>query len=59
VSSYVVIGIGQIVSFRVPADKLREVNLVFESSAWGGYRTEFYPTYDYREETDELSLSDS
>lgn len=49
VSWNVVMGIGQIVTLRVPAEKLREVNRVIENSAWGGYRTEFYPTYDYRQ----------
>jgi hypothetical protein len=49
VSWYVMMGIGQVVTLRVPADKLREVNRVIENSAWGGYRTEFYPTYDYRQ----------
>ena len=49
VSWYVMMGIGQVVTLRAPAEKLREVNRVIESSAWGGYRTEFYPTYDYRE----------
>ncbi len=49
VSWYVVMGIGQVVTLRVPAEKLREVNRVIENSAWGGYRTEFYPTYDYRQ----------
>jgi hypothetical protein len=48
VSWYVVMGIGQIVTLRFPAERLREVNRVVEQSAWGGYRTEFYPTYDYR-----------
>ena len=32
----------------VPAERLREVNRVIEETAWGGYRTEFYPTYDYK-----------
>ena len=41
-------GIGQVVTLRVPADKLREVNRAIENTAWGGYRTEFYPTYDYK-----------
>jgi hypothetical protein len=41
-------GIGQVVTLRVPAEKLRDVNRVIEQSAWGGYRTEFYPTYDYK-----------
>lgn len=48
VSWYVMMGIGQVVTLRVPADKLRDVNRVLEETAWGGYRTEFYPTYDYR-----------
>jgi len=48
VSWYVMMGIGQVVTLRVPADRLREVNLVIENGAWGAYRTEFYPTYDYR-----------
>lgn len=48
VSWYVMMGIGQVVTLRVPADKLRAVNRVIEQSAWGGYRTEFYPTYDFR-----------
>ena len=49
VSWYVMMGIGQVVTLRVPADKLRELNRVIETSGWGGYRTEFYPTYDYRQ----------
>jgi hypothetical protein len=48
VSWYVMMGIGQVVTLRVPPDKLREVNRVIETSAWGGYHTEFYPTYDYK-----------
>jgi hypothetical protein len=48
VSWYVMMGIGQVVTLRVPAEKLREVNRIVEDTAWGGYRTEFYPTYDYK-----------
>ena len=48
VSWYVMMGIGQVVTLRFPAEKLREVNRLIEGEAWGGYRTEFYPTYDYR-----------
>jgi hypothetical protein len=48
VSWYVMMGIGQVITLRVPADKLREVNLVLEKMAWGAFRTEFYPTYDYK-----------
>jgi len=27
---------------------LREVNRIVEEKAWGAYRTDFYPTYDYK-----------
>jgi len=47
VSWYVMMGIGQVVTLRFPAEKLRDVNLAIEHGAWGAYRTEFYPTYDY------------
>ncbi len=48
VSWYVLMGVGQVVTIRFPAERLREINYLVESKAWGGYRTEFYPTYDYR-----------
>ena len=44
----VLMGVGQVVTLRFPAERLREVNRSVEKTAWGGYRTEFYPTYDYR-----------
>lgn len=48
VSWYVMMGIGQVVTLRVPPGRLREVNLAIEHGAWGGYRTEFYATYDFK-----------
>ena len=54
VSWYVMMGIGQVVTLRFPAEKLRDVNRLIESEAWGGYRTEFYPTYDYRGLSEQL-----
>lgn len=48
VSWYVMMGIGQVVTLSVPPSKLRDVNLAIEQSAWGAFRTEFYPTYDFR-----------
>jgi len=48
VSWYVMMGIGQVVTLRLPASRLREVNRIFESTAWGAYHTEFYPTYDFK-----------
>ncbi len=49
VSWYVMMGIGQVVTLRFPADRLRDVNLALEQSAWGAFRTDFYPTYDYKQ----------
>jgi hypothetical protein len=48
VSWYVMMGIGQVVTLRVPAGRLREVNRIVEDTAWGSYHTEFYPTYDFK-----------
>jgi hypothetical protein len=48
VSWYIMMGIGQVVTLRLPASKLRDVNRALENTAWGAYRTEFYPTYDYK-----------
>ena len=48
VSWNVVMGIGQIIVLRLPAPRLREINRVLEDTAWGPYRTEFFPTYDYK-----------
>jgi len=45
VSWYIAMGIGQVVTLRLPAEMLRAVNRSVEESAWGAYRTEFYPTY--------------
>jgi hypothetical protein len=48
VSWYEVMGLGQVVTLRLPPDRLREVDEVLQQSAWGAFRTEFYPAYDYR-----------
>jgi hypothetical protein len=48
VSWYVMMGLGQVVTLRVPAERLREVNRAVAETAWGTYHTEFYPTYDYK-----------
>ena len=45
-SWYVLMGIGQVVTLRVPPDRLRAVNRVVEQTAWKAFRTEFYATYD-------------
>jgi len=48
VSWHVMMGIGQVVTLRLPAERLRDVNRMIEQKAWGAFRTEFYPTYDFK-----------
>jgi len=47
VSWQVMMGIGHVVTIKVPASRLREVNIVIEKRAWHAFRTEVYPTYDF------------
>lgn len=47
-SWYVMMGIGQVATLRVPASRLRDVNLAIEKTAWGAFDTEFYATYDFK-----------
>ena len=47
VSWQVLMGIGQVVTLEMPPAKVREVNLMIEQKAWGAFKTEFYPTYDF------------
>ena len=47
VSWTVAMGFGQIVTLRLPASKLAEVNVELERSAWGVFRTKCYPAYDF------------
>jgi hypothetical protein len=46
VSWYVMMGIGQVVTVKLPASELRTLNMSVEKSVWGAFSTEFYPTYD-------------
>ncbi|MGK7395710.1 MAG: hypothetical protein ACNS62_14115 [Candidatus Cyclobacteriaceae bacterium M3_2C_046] len=46
VSWYVMMGIGQVVTVKIPASELRTLNISVEESVWGAFSTEFYPTYD-------------
>jgi hypothetical protein len=43
----VVMGIGQIVTLRLPASRLAAVNVELERSAWGVFTTECYASYDF------------
>lgn len=47
ISWYVMMGIGQVVTVKIPAAQLRTLNLAIEQGAWGAFTTEFYPTYDF------------
>jgi hypothetical protein len=47
VSWTVAMGLGQIVTLEVPPHLLGLVNLELERSAWGVFRTECYPSYDF------------
>ena len=47
VSWNVVMGIGQIVTLRLPPRLINAVNVELERCAWGAFTTEFYPTYDF------------
>ena len=45
----IVMGIGHVVTLSFPPERLCDVNLAIGSKAWGAFRSEFYPTYDYPE----------
>jgi hypothetical protein len=47
VTWYVAMGFGQIVTLSVPPHLLSMVNVELERSAWGVFRTECFPTYDF------------
>ncbi|WP_260610676.1 hypothetical protein [Sphingomonas sp. IC081] len=47
VSWVVAMGLGQIVTLRLPSSMLATVNVELERSAWGVFRTECYPAYDF------------
>lgn len=48
VSWYVMMGIGQVITVKIPGGALRTLNLAIERGAWGAFDTEFYPTYDLK-----------
>lgn len=47
VSWTVAMGLGQIVTLELPPHLLPVVNLELERSAWGVFKTECYPSYDF------------
>ena len=47
VSWTVAMGLGQIVTLRLPVALIPEVNVELERCAWGVFTTECFPTYDF------------
>ena len=47
VSWTVAMGFGQIVTLELPPSRLAAVNVELERSAWGVFRTDCFPTYDF------------
>jgi len=43
----VAMGLGQVVTLELPPHLLGQVNLELERSAWGVFKTECYPSYDF------------
>jgi hypothetical protein len=58
-SYHIVMGVGHIITLRLPPEKLREVNVAFEKGVWGAFRTEYYPSYDYLTVFNELKRKDA
>ena len=55
VSWTVAMGLGQIVTLRLPPDRLQAVNVELERSAWGVFRTEIFVSYDFLKVRDRLA----
>jgi hypothetical protein len=47
ISWYSVMGVGYIITVKIHASKLSELNEAVQNAAWGAFSTEFYPAYDY------------
>jgi hypothetical protein len=47
VSWVVAMSQGFVIHLRVEADKLRNLNRFMEQKAWGAFRYEVYPSYDF------------
>ena len=55
VSWTVAMGLGQIVTLRLPPNRLQAVNVELERSAWGVFRTEMFVSYDFLKVRDRLA----
>lgn len=59
VSWTVAMGLGQIVTLRLPPDRLQAVNVELERSAWGVFRTETFVSYDFLKVRERLARESS
>jgi len=48
-SWHVVMGVGHIVTLKTPPAHLRALNRAVEKYAWGPFRTEIHPSYDFKD----------
>lgn len=49
VSWTIAIGLGHIITLKIPPGAVRRLNLALENGAWGAFDTEIYLSYDYKE----------
>jgi hypothetical protein len=47
ISWNIVMGLGQVVTVKIPTGSVRNLNLSIQNGAWGAYDTEIYLSYDY------------
>jgi hypothetical protein len=47
ISWNIVMGLGQVVTIKIPTGAVRNLNLSIQNGAWGAYDTEIYLSYDY------------
>ncbi len=48
ISWVVAMSFGYIIQLRVAPDAVRNLNVYFEKKAWGAFRYEVYPSYDFK-----------
>lgn len=59
ISYNIVMGVGHVITLRLPPEKVREVNVALEKGTWSAFRTEYYLTYDYLPIFNELKQRES
>jgi hypothetical protein len=59
VSWVVAMSFGYIIQLRVEPDAIRKVNIFFEKKAWGAFRYEVYPSYNFAAVAEKLKQEHS